>query len=94
MRFEGGGDFTIYDLADVVGGGRRDLREEQVQMVKFQGEKEISQEEQNVATALALSDEVIAGQFHLKLKENKDAGSITESDVLKGKRIEQNSGAI
>ena len=64
------------------GGGCLDLREEQVQMVKSRGEQERSQSEKNVLTAFGIMGEFIAGQRHLKLKENQDANSITESAVL------------
>ena len=77
------------DLVEVVEDERLEIwEEEQVQMVKFQGEKESSQEEKNVLTALALTEEVIAGLWQLKLKENQDANSITGAAVLKwGGRI-------
>ena len=73
------------DLVGVVEDERHEIREEQAQMVKFQGEKERSQEEKKVLIAFAHMGEVILGQCRLKLKENQDANSITETAVLKRK---------
>ena len=70
------------DLVDVVEDGRLEIREEQVQMVKFQDKRERSQEEKNALMSFPLMVEVIAGQRHLKLKDNPDVG-YTETAVSK-----------
>ena len=61
------------DLVGIVEDGRLEIREEKVQIVKFQGGKGRCQEEEQVPTALAFTEEVIAGKCQLKLKENQEA---------------------
>ena len=70
-------------LAGVFGDERLEIREGQVQIVKFQGEKGRSREEQKVLTALDFAGEVIAAQCELKLKDNQEANLIAETDVSK-----------
>ena len=71
-------DFIMVDLVDVVDDERLGIREEQVQMVKFQRGEDRSREEKKVLTALAPMEEVIAGQCQLKLNEIK-----TQTQLLK-----------
>ena len=77
---------------DVVEDGRLEIREEQVQMVKFQFVEGSRREEKKVITALDLADEVISGQRQLKLTGNKDAKSITGAAVLKAKETNKIRG--
>ena len=51
-----GDDFVMDDLSYVVGGGRLGIREEQVQIAKFQGGKERSREDKKPLMALAFMD--------------------------------------
>ena len=73
-----GGIINIEDIDGVVGEDRLELREEQVQCLRKKG----NEEERHVLTALALLGEVISDQCQKKLKENQDAGRITEVAVL------------
>ena len=57
----GGEDFIMDDLVDVVEDEQLGIREEQVQMVKFQGWKERSQEAKKILMWLALMGAVIEG---------------------------------
>ena len=52
--------------------------------------KQETKEERNVLTAMDLMEVLILDQLQVKLKENKDAGSITEVAVSK----EPNSCAL
>ena len=74
------------DLVDVVDDGRLAIREEQVKMVQFQGEKERIQEGKRVLTALDLMGKVIAEQCQLNLKKIK-----TGADYRNG-RFKSESG--
>ena len=90
VELGGGDDFVLGDLVDVVEDGRLEIREVQVEIAKFQGEKERSREEKKVLTALAFTGEVGAGKCQLKLGENQEANSITETAVLKVPRTNKN----
>ena len=60
-----------------MGGGRLELREEQVQWV---GKKGIGEENQ-VLSATGIMEEVILDQCQVELKENQDVDTITEAAV-------------
>ena len=70
------------DLVDVVAVDLLELREERAQIAKPHDEKDRSQEEKKVLTALDFMGEVIAGQCQLKLKGGQEVDAITETAVL------------
>ena len=78
LSWEGAETIIIGDFEGVVEDERLELREEQAQLVRKKG---IVGEKQ-VLSARALMEAVISGHRQLKLKENKDTGSITVVGVL------------
>ena len=75
----GSESIIIDDFEWVVGEGRLELREEQVQWAR----KQWVDEEKHVLAAMALMEEVISDHCQLKLKGNQDVWSITDAIVLK-----------
>ena len=53
-----------------------------MEIAKLRDEKERSQAEKNVLTALDVMEEVIAGRRQLKLKGDQQSNPITDTSVL------------
>ena len=80
-------DVLMGDLVGAVADDLLGINEERekkgpLQMVKFSDEKERSQEEKNILTALSFVGEVILGKCQLKFKENQESNLITEKSIF------------